>query len=152
MPAAKGVEFILCTDRIQAAYDDVAPLERVTCGLPDIPDHVHIGIRLHALNHPTRNVDLARAVLDVLSRASDQAVQIGILDDVGIGEHKGPNTNVRELLRDVRSATAEARDTDPRLLQNPIAVRAQEALPIKPVHQRSPNFTIGAPTAVKSDA
>jgi hypothetical protein len=61
---------------------------------------------------------------------ADQPIQIGILDYVGIDQHKCPNADVGQLLSDMGTAAAQSNDADGRVCQYCVAVSTQETLSV----------------------
>src|ERR1700676_208678 len=70
---------------------------------------------------------------DVAVARADDAVNVGILETVGIDEHETPDTEMRNLLRDVRPAAARAEDSYRGALQ-PIEAGAEETHAARVVH------------------
>jgi hypothetical protein len=127
---AKRVQFVLRADRIQSGDNDIAQFQGVSGGLPVRPDGMDMGTRTDAQDKTLGDFNLVGFTRYIDPGPAYQPIQIGILDDVGIDQHKRANADMGQLLSDMGTAAAQPNDADGRVCQYCVAISTQETLSV----------------------
>ncbi len=102
---------------VDAPKHDLALAKHLRPILPSAPEALHFRIRLQSINDRLRDVKLRSFRWDIESLRPNQSIEIGLFDDVSIKEDVAVESDVSELLNDMRTAAAKSRDAN-RALRN----------------------------------
>src|SRR6185437_3221141 len=132
---------------VDTAEDHVGVAQALLGLLPASRYGLDFCVRIQCENDATCHFDLWRFVGDVLSCCADQSVQVRVADDVGIGYHVRFDADVRELLNDMRAASAQSDDPYSYFRKDRRAVSAEKALAGEiPAHIVMSSSRSGVPT------
>jgi len=130
IPTREHFELAARTKGIDAAEYEIGTSKSFSLILPKILDCDDLRGGPNLSHHTSGDFDLGPSIFHIMSPAADEAMQIRLLDGLRIAQHITQETDMGELLHDVRATPAETHNRDTRVLHGTFKPRAKEALAI----------------------